>query len=785
MIKQIDKMASRLAQQLIRFRWWVIAATVILVGIAAAGGRFLEFSNNYRVFFGEENPELLAFEKFQATYTKNDNILIVIQPADKRVFKARVTEAIEAVTREAWNIPYAIRVDSISNFQHSWADGDDLTVEDLLRDSGRLNQVQLSRKAAIALAEPLLRDNLISDDADTTGINVTLQYPEKSITEVPEAVAVAREIVADLKARYPDLTVALTGVSMMNNTFAESGIKDMQTLVPLMYLVLILVMAFTLRSVSGTVATLLVIGFSTVAAMGLAGYMGIKLTPISAMAPTIILTLAIADSIHILVTLRKQMLQGLDKREALIESVRINAIPVTVTSLTTIVGFMGLNFTDTPPFHDLGNITSLGIASAWLFSITFLPAIISLLPYKVHQPDVAGKGERSGLIGKFADSVIRYYKPIGVIAGVLTVAAVVMVPRIELNDEWVKYFDHRIPFRNDAEFALEHLTGIYQIEYSIPAGGQGAISNPVYLKNLEAFTSWLRKQQDVEHVYSYADIIKRLNKNMHSDDPSWYRIPQERELAAQYLLLYELSLPFGLDLNDRISVDKSATRVTASLPEISTKRVREFIERSKNWLALNAPSYMATEPTGATVMFSHISERNISSMIKGNAVALGLIAVVIVLSLQSFRLGVLSLIPNTLPILVVFGLWAVLVGKVGMAAATVTSTSLGIIVDDTVHFLSKYLRARREQNLDPPEAVKYAFETVGQAIIATTVILGIGFAILATSTFLINAQMGLLTALAIAVAFIFDFTVLPVILLIGHKQKGAVYEPVCIPEGSC
>jgi predicted RND superfamily exporter protein len=286
----------------------------------------------------------------------------------------------------------------------------------------------------------------------------------------------------------------------------------------------------------------------------------------------------------------------------------------------------------------------------------------------------------------------------------------------------------------------------------------------------------------VEHVYSYADIIKRLNKNMHGDDSAWYRIPEDRELAAQYLLLYELSLPFGLDLNDRISVDKSASRVTVSLPEISTKRVREFIARSKTWLAFNAPGYMATEPTGATVMFSHISERNIKSMLTGNALALVLIALVIVFSLRSFRLGVLSLIPNTLPILVTFGLWAILVGRVGMAAATVTSTSLGIIVDDTVHFLAKYLRARREQNLDPPEAVKYAFDTVGQAIVATTIILGIGFSILATSTFLINAHMGLLTALAIAVAFLFDFTLLPVMLLIGHEQKGASYEPVSLPQ---
>lgn len=785
MIKQIDAMTLKLAEYIIRRRWWIIAATLVMVAITAAGGRHLEFSNNYRVFFGKENPELLAFEEFQATYTKNDNILIVIQPKQGKVFTPHVGRAIEEITAAAWSIPYAIRVDSISNFQYSWADGDDLTVEDLIRDSTRLNQGQLDRKEAIALAEPLLKDHLISADADTTGINVTLQYPEEDISEVPEAVRATREIVADIHQRHPDLKIVLTGMSMMNNSFSESSIKDLKTLVPLMYLLLILVMVFTLKSISGTLTTVLVIGFSSATAMGLAGYLGMDLTTVSSIAPTIILTLAIADSIHILITLRKQMQQGLAKIAAIKESIRINAIPVTVTSLTTIVGFMGLNFTDTPPFHDLGNITAMGIAAAWFYAMTFLPAMMSVLPFRVKQPETGPGKNGPTLINRYTDLLIRFYRPIGLLIGGLSLAAIVMVPRIELNDEWVKYFDHRIPFRGDAEFAMENLTGLYNIEYSLPADGEGGINSPEYLDNLEAFTKWLKTRDEVKHVFSYADIIKRLNKNMHGDDPAWYMLPKDRELAAQYLLLYELSLPFGLDLNDRISVDKSATRITVSMPEISTKSVREFIERSKAWLRLNAPDYMMVEPTGGTVMFSHISERNINSMLKGNLFALGMIALVIVISLRNVRLGLLSLIPNTVPILVTFGLWAFMVGKVGMAAATVTSTSLGIIVDDTVHFLTKYQRAREELGLSPPEAVKYTFNTVGQAIFATTLILGIGFVILATSTFMVNAQMGLLTALAILTAFVFDFTLLPVMLLIGHQRKGEAYEPVCIPLESC
>ena len=366
-----DRFAVSLANFTIRWRWPILAMGLLLTLVAGSGGRLLEFANNYRVFFSEENPELIAFEEFQATYTKNDNILFVLQPERGNVFEPRAAEAIERLTSEAWKIPYVIRVDSITNFQHSWANEDDLTVEDLIRNAGEISPEEFAKKKAIALSEPLLRGNLISPDAHTTGINVTLQYPEKSLMEVPQAVGVARDIASSIENAYPDLKIALSGVSMLNNAFAESGQKDVTTLIPLMYVILIGVMAVALRSIAGTVATLVVILFSTVTAMGLAGYLGIQLTPISVMAPTIILTLAIADSIHVIVSMQKLMRGGLGKLEALRESLRINLVPVSITSLTTIVGFLSLNFSDSPPFWHLGNITAMGIGAAWLYSLSF------------------------------------------------------------------------------------------------------------------------------------------------------------------------------------------------------------------------------------------------------------------------------------------------------------------------------------------------------------------------------------------------------------------------------
>jgi len=346
-----------------------------------------------------------------------------------------------------------------------------------------------------------------------------------------------------------------------------------------------------------------------------------------------------------------------------------------------------------------------------------------------------------------------------------------MLPRVELNDQWVEYFDHRVTLRTDTDKALEHLPVIYPVEFSLPAKGPEGINDPEYLQNLERFTQWLRAQPNVEHVYSFADITKRLNKNMHGDNPRYYQIPSERELAAQYLLLYEISLPFGLDLNDRINVDKSATRVTATMGNVTTAETRAFIDAAQHWIEANTPEYMWTKATSASVMFSFISQRNIDSMLVGNGMAVVLIALVLMLSLRSVRFGALSLIPNVLPILMTYGLWALLVGRIGMASATVSATSLGIIVDDTVHFLTKYLHARRTLGHDRPEAIQYAFRTVGRALIANSFILVAGFAFLAFSTFKVNVEMGLMTALAIAVALAFDLLLLPAMFLVGYRPQ--------------
>jgi predicted RND superfamily exporter protein len=760
----------RYANWVVRHPWLVIIGTLLLVMSAASGGRFLAFKTDYRVFFSDDNPQMLAFEALEAQYTKNDNVMFILVPKNGDAFSQQTLEAVKVLTEDAWQIPYSIRVDSLSNFQYTEADGDDLTVRDLIDDEINLNDATQRHKIRdIALAEPLLLNRLVPQRAHVTGINVTVQLPGKTPAEVPQVAAFARDLAAKIEAQYPDIDIRLNGMVFMNNAFSEASQQDMKTLVPLSFGLMLLTLALMTRSVSGTLSTLLVIISSIIAGMGLGGYLGFPITPPSASSPTIILTMAIANCVHIIVTMLHEMRIGLDKKAAIIESLRINIQPVFLASITTALGFLSMNFSDVPPFQHLGNMVAMGVIVSFFLAVSLLPAVMSLLPVRVRQI----QNDENHLMHRFSDVVVRQRHKLIWGMALLVLMLIAAIPRNELNDVFVHYFDQSVEFRQDADFMAENLTGLYVIDYSLDSGQPGNISDPQFLREVDAFAGWFRAQPETIHVNSITDIMRRLNKNMHDDDPRWYRLPQKRELAAQYLLLYEMSLPYGLDLNNQINVDKSATRFTATLQTMSSNELLALEKRANDWLAANAPHIIDPSGSGTTIMFAHIGKRNIISMLTGTTLALIGISLILVFALRSLKIGLISMLPNLVPAAMGFGLWGLLVGEIGLSLSIVAGMTLGIVVDDTVHFLSKYLRARREKELGSEDAVRYAFRNVGMALFTTSVVLVIGFLVLALSSFELNAGMGLLTAIVIAFALLADFLLLPPLLMQFDKKQPA------------
>ena len=763
-------MLDRFAAGVVERRWLVlILATVVMLG-ASGGVPGIGVTNDHRVLFDEHDPELLTLEALDATYTESNNALIAIAPASGTVFTPEMLGLVEELTEAAWTVPYATRVDSLTNYSHSEADGDDLIVAPLVQGADLLDEAGLRRIEDIATGSVELAGRLVSRDGRVAAVNVNFALPEETDAAVLEITDHLRALLderrADLAEREGvDAEFYLTGEVLMNRAFADATRDDLEQLTPVVFLVIVVVTVLLLRSLIAAVAVVVLLMFSINTTMGLAGWAGAVFNPVNAGVPIIVLTIAVADSIHIVTTTLAGLRQGLARNEAIVESLRVNAHPVFLTSVTTAIAFLTLNASESPPFHVLGNLVAFGVMAAFAYSMTVLPAVLSLLPLR------APKTPRGGaFFDNLADFVTRRRYVLLWTVGLGVAVLATGTWRIEFTDNWTRYFDDRYEFRRDTDFVIDHLTGLESWEYSMDSGQEYGITDPKYLRQVDAFAEWLRQQPEVAYVQAFPDVMRRLNRNMHGDDPAYDRLPDDAELASQYLLLYELSLPFGRDLNDRIDVAKSATRVTAAAGGgLTSAQQREFDERAQAWLQENAPE-LATAATGFTMTFAHLSERNLESMLRATIIAMGGISLVLIFVLRSLRVGLLSLVPNYLPAAMTFGLWGYLVGQVGLAGSVMTAVAFGIIVDDTTHFLTKYQRARRT-GADAAEAVRSAFHATGRALWTTTAVLAAGFLVFASSGFEVSFALGTMVAITVVFALLADFLLLPPLLMVLDRRK--------------
>ena len=765
---------ARFAEWVVAFRWRVILATLVLVAASSSGILRLGFSGDYRIFFDEDNPQLTALETLEDTYGKNENVVFLIVPDDGDATSQTALSAAVWLTETAWQTPYSRRVDSLANFQYTTADGDDLYVRDLV-DPQELSDPQArSRIRAIALSDPRVAGSLLATGGDVSVVNVTLEMPEgDQLDAVAEVAGFARGIAAQAEERFAGIDLRVVGTVMINQTFLEASINSQIIFLPASLAIMALILGILTRGLAGVAVTGTVIVFSILASIGLGGWAGLPFSPPIAPAPTIVLMIVVANCVHLLVTLQQRMRAGDSKRDAIVESIRLNLHPVFLASLTTALGFLSMNFSEVPPYRHLGNFVAFGIAASFLLSVTFLPAMLSLLPLR------AGSDRRLAgpLLNALANIALRHRRALLWGWVVVVIAMIVAVPRNELNDVLVHFFDESVEFRRDTDFMDERLSGNTVLDYSLEASAPGGVTEPAFLAEVSNFAQWFREQPSVRHVSVITDTFRQLNQSMHGDDPAAYRLPESRELAAQYLLLYELSLPQGLELNNQIDTARSATRMTVSSRTLYSQDLLDLNARAEAWLAENAPNIVNVNSSGPSALFAYIGQRNIRAMLVGTMIVLVAISAILLAALRSLRLGLVSIVPNLLPAVMGFGLWGLTVGQVGLSLSVVVAMTIGIVVDDTVHFLTKYRRARREYGCDPEGAVRYAFETAGRALFTTTVVLVAGFLIFAFSPFIPTAQVGILTAMIIGFALIADLSLLPALLLAVDRPSAGQTVP--------
>lgn len=755
----------------------VLLASLVLIVVTTIGAKNLYFRGDYNIFFDDDNQQVRVFNDIQDRFAKTDSITVVVSPESKNVFTPQMLELIRNLTEDAWQTPYSSRVDSITNYQHTEAEEDDLWVADLVSEDFDFSTEQIEKAKKISTNEPVTRRSMVSEQGDVAVINITVQFPEENKTaEVEEVYNYVSTLLSQYKQDHPQVDFYKTGIVSLNYAFMLSAQEDIITLVPIMLLVILLFLSAMLRSFSGVLSTLIVISGSVLVTMGVCGWMGLSLNAATVNIPTLVMTLAVADSVHVIATVRHYMSRGSKKVDAVFASLKSNSIPIFITSVTTATGFLMMNMSESPALRDFGTLSALGVMVACLLSLTMLPALLCILPFSVKNTVQADKVQ---FMDAFGDFVVNNRNSILALSVLFILAAASFVPLNKINDDSVKYFDKSSEFRQGVDFMQERISGMGTISVVIDSNESQGIVAEEFLSTLNSFTHWLREQDNVDHVLSLSDVFKRLSKNMHGDDQAYYQLPENRELAAQYLLMYEMSLPYGLDLNNQLSIDKSALKVQITTENLGSHELIILENNIYDWFDDNAVAkglnYTVTA-SSPTLMFAHIGATNMKSMLTSLPLSLVLISGLLMLALRSIKLGAFSILPNMIPAVIGFGFWGLISGEINLGLSVVASLTLGIVVDDTVHFLSKYQIARKEGK-SPEDAVRFAFHTVGRALWITTVVLVAGFAVLAMSGFKLNSDMGLLSGIIIGLALVVDFLFLPCVLMLFDKSTTVQKDP--------
>lgn len=747
---------------LVQRRWWFAIASLIIIIVTSAGLPKLGFNFSFRVFFSEDSSYLKSYDALKNQFPSYNNIIFASYFPQDNFYNEANIESLQNLAENAELIPFVFQVNSVLNATHVSAGQDDIYIEPVFDKDLAIDPDTLQRLRNIILNDPLLIDRMTNKKGNVviTIADLSEGFSAQDYPSVEEVIGAAQRLKSKLIAANPDHQIFLLGSAMNSYSIAQVTQYDLLHLFPLVFLAAFVISYAVGRSFSAIFASNIVIVVSVTSAMGIAGWMGFQLNVVSSMASLLIVTLALADTVHVGSNFIKELKPGVDKLEAIRISLQTNFRAILLTSITTIAGFYSLNFLDSDAFSDMGNIAIIGVITAFVYSVTLFPALIILFNRATESKGL----EQKKVADAVTDFALKHQKPMLILFVFLTLTTAPFIVLNQFNDNYLKFFEKKMEIRQGIDMLGEQMRLGTQIEYSFQSNTEGGANDPEFLRAVDDFTAWYKQQPNVTSIQSYVNFIKHLNQKMHNDDPSWYRIPETQELAAQYQLLYQLSAP----TDQLITTDNLELRLIASLDRIDNQTLLAHERRVQQWLQTHQPS-LKKDGISVDIMFAHAGEETVNSMKIASLATILLITLSLIIGLGSLKYGLISLIPNLFPPLVVYGVWGIFIRDMNQAAAVTYSISLGLIIDDTVHILSKYVE-QRKIGVSPEDAIRYSLENTLGALFLTTLMIGSGLTLLSFASFKPNAELGYIMTPIITLALLFDVFMLPGILLYLDKK---------------
>lgn len=747
--------SERVAAACVERRGPLFAASVALTALLAGGALETGFNASLDSLLTRDDPYLAERDWLRREFPSPVEVTFLFAAGEGgTVFDPEALAALSALRERRAEIPGAGRLSTIIDYV-SPETGERL----FERAPSDYPPRDLAALAGRALDDRLLTGTLLSPDAALTFAALTLDPPPAAGGEREAAADAVLALRDALRDAHPGVGIHAAAGLLLEETGERAMVEDLTGLLPVVILGCVLAICGCFRSLALGACLLVHLAATALCTIGAAGHLGFSFNTISVIAPLVAVIIAVANSVHIISVYRQALGDGAAGPAAVRNSIARNLRPVALAALTTAIGFLSLNMSSAPAIQDFGRIVAIGILFAGALTLSLLPALLAFAARRA-APGAAG----SPLLEKGLERLLalarRRDRAVFRLCTALAVITAALLPLNETDFDRLDFISPNDDIRAYYDVLAERMRRGPTLTYGIRAPAAGGATDPAFLRRVEAFSGWLERQPEVESAASLVEVLKSINR--FTRGPDQYLLPERRGAVESYLSAYALVENLDFPLSRFINEDASAVTLFVNAAPMSNQELLDLDERATARAGELLPQEELVHGSGL-LLFARMDERVTVELLRGYSLSLALITLTLAAGFASIRFGVFSLLPNMLPATMVFGFWALLVGRLDPFVMMLFSISIGLVVDDTVHILSHYL-TRRRGGAAHDEAFAHAVGTAGPALTITTLVLALGAAILTFASTLYFQQAARLLVPIVTLALALDLVYLPTVL---------------------
>ena len=758
-------MIERYCNQIFRHhKFYSFILIVITIGCALLLSK-LPVETSVESLIMEDDPDLAFYNTFKEQFGEDEFLVVAFSEPD--IFSPSYLRFIEQLTEQFENIEEVREVVSLTNVENIIGSEHDFIVEPLVKKVPD-NPSAIEAIKQLALTNPLIRGNLVSTDGGSALFVIRTKKHADDETYDARLIKQVEQVLADRPAQFQHMEFHMAGWIVTDVSMSSYMNQDLSKLIPLTYLFMIGLLLLFLRNLWAVLLSIINVSICllwTMAALYLAGG---AISPMTAILPSLIVALAVSDSIHLFTDFLKR---NRSKEEPLLlmqKTVQHLWMPCFLTSLTTAIGFASLSISDIPPIRHFGLAAACGMIIEFCLSMTIIPIGICFFQRfrSIRQAPRYRSTWIYAVISRLAAHIAQARFLICGIAVILTVVSIWGAFQLNVDTNLIEYFRQDSRIYQDARFVDEKLGGVNTLEVSFQGEKRDTFLLPENLEAIEMVAQHLRKMPEVGKVTSINDFLKQMNKSFHNENADYYRLPDSRNMTAQYLLLYG-----GDEVTNFIDSEYKWARLSARIAEHSSMKLKLYIEDLNEYISSNLnDSGLNIKITGKTYLVNKLVKNIVDSQVKSLSLAFLIIFGVLFLVFRSFSIGLISIIPNSLPIVFNLGLMGLAGIPLNTATAIIAAVAIGIAVDDTIHFLNQYQHERKKGSSTDKAAIA-AIENKGVPMMTTSLILIGGFGLLVLSSFVPTAQFGFLCSVIMLFAVTSDLVILPALLMMLKRSR--------------